>query len=236
MTFSLLKILIGFLSFTISNSQYISMTVCSDNSCSLSCKEWMTTNYQCSICDRSSSCSETNPSSVTTLDTFSLYSDSLCNKNAIIPNLNNMPININSQCNILYSNNGNAIGSYKAVNISLVFGVVFSVLFILLLTCCCCWYSYKQKILRNQRTNANSVIVLESQSTYPQIIYPQPQISYPQPQISSLHQTHPQISYPQPQSNYTPTFYPQTYNTQNFYPQQQTLYSKVPPEPSAPPA
>ena len=168
----LIKIIISSLLITISKSEIIEITLCSDNSCSSSCKSWSPRNGDCFICDEGTSmCSVTNPSSITTLNSLTLYSDNLCK--TIIPNTNKMSINANAQCNILYGNNGTSIGSYKVTNIPEdIIGGIIVLLIICIFICCYCYRKkYKQQNIQNDNTNA--IIVLDSQQTHPQQPYTQ---------------------------------------------------------------
>ena len=221
----LIKIIISSLLITISKSEIIEITLCSDNSCSSSCKSWSPRNGDCFICDEGTSmCSVTNPSSITTLNSLTLYSDNLCK--TIIPNTNKMSINANAQCNILYGNNETSIGSYKVTNIAdEIIGGIIVLLIICIFICCYCYRKkYKQQNIQNDNTNA--IIVLDSQQTHPQ-------------------QTHPQQPYTQQQ--YSQQAYPPTYNQPSYYPPpsyelktykvQGTTYKNldsIPPKPSAP--
>jgi len=239
MTFSFIKILTSTLLLTISKSQIIDITVCSDKYCSSSCQSWTPSSGDCTICKGGATmCSVTNPSSIATLTSLTLYSDSLCK--TIIPNTNKMSINSNAQCNILYGNNGTSIGSYKVTNIvGAIIGGVVVVFIICLFICCYCCYRQKYRQQNIQNENSNAVIVLDSQQAYPQQAYPQqayPQQAYPQ-------QAYPQQAYPQqtyPQQVYAQQSYPQQAYPQQSYPlepyqqpyPQQSYPQQVYPQPS----
>ena len=230
----LIKIIISSLLITISKSEIIEITLCSDNSCSSSCKSWSPRNGDCFICDEGTSmCSVTNPSSITTLNSLTLYSDNLCK--TIIPNTNKMSINANAQCNILYGNNGSPIGSYKVTNI--VGAIISGVVFLLIISLICCYCCYRRRNIQ-QSQNTNDIIVLESQQSYPQQVYPQqvyPQQVYPQQVYPQ--QVYPQQGYPQqgyPQQGYPQQVYPQQTYPQQVYPQQaypQQGYPQAYPQP-----
>jgi len=232
MTFSFIKILTSTLLLTISKSQIIDITVCSDKYCSSSCQSWTPSSGDCTICKGGATmCSVTNPSSIATLTSLTLYSDSLCK--TIIPNTNKMSINSNAQCNILYGNNGTSIGSYKVTNIAEeIIGGVIVLLIICLFICCYCYRKkYRQQNIQNENTNA--VIVLDSQEIYPQQPYTQQsytQQTYPQQPYTQqpyTQQTYSQQTYPPTysQQTYSQQTYPQTYSQPFYYP---------PPKPSAP--
>jgi len=246
MNLSIIKILVSSFLIIFSKSEIIGITVCSDNYCSSSCQSWTPTNGDCTICKGGESmCSVTNPSSITTLSSLTLYSDSLCK--TVIPNTNKMSINPNAQCNILYGNNGSPIGSYKVTNIvgAIISGVV--LLFIMCLLCCYCCYRCRKNQQNQQNQNTNEIIVLESQQSYPQQSYPQqvyPQQSYPQqsyPQQSYPQQVYPQQAYPQ-QAYAQPSYYPQPqqlnqihgYSDINLDPSDPTKSPVSPPKASAP--
>ena len=225
MTLSFIKIFIGSFFISLSKSQIIGITVCSDNYCSSSCQSWTPSSGDCSICKGGATmCSITNPSSIATLSSLTLYSDSLCK--TVIPNTNKMSINANAQCNILYGNNGSPIGSYKVTNI--VGAIISGVVFLLIISLICCYCCYRRRNIQ-QSQNTNDIIVLESQQSYPQQVYPQqayPQQVYPQqvyPQQVYPQQVYPQQGYPQqvyPQQVYPQQVYPQQTYPQQAYPQQ----------------
>jgi hypothetical protein len=221
MTLSFIKILTSALLLTISKSQIIDITVCSDKYCSSSCQSWTPSSGDCTICKGGASmCSVTNPSSIATLTSLTLYSDSLCK--TIIPNTNKMSINSNAQCNILYGNNGTSIGSYKVTNIvGAIIGGVVVVFIICLIICCYCCYRKKFMQQNIQNENTNGVIVLDSQQAYPQQAYPQQ--SYP---LEPYQQPYPQQAYSQPSYYPPPSYQVQGYTDKNLDP--------TPPKPSAP--
>jgi hypothetical protein len=228
MTFSFIKLLSTALLLSISKSQIIEITLCSDNSCSSSCKSWTQISGDCTVCKGGASmCSSTNPSSITTLTSLTLYSDSLCK--TIIPNTNKMAINSNAQCNILNGNNGTSIGSYKVTNIvGAIIGTVVVIFIISLLLCCYCCYRQKYRQQNIQNENTNGVIVLDSQQSYPQQVYPQQ--AYPSQTYPS--QTYPPQAYPQQvylQQPYSQQAYPQQnpqqYNQPSYYPPPSYQYS-----------
>ena len=104
-------------------SQVISITVCSDSSCSVNCK---------TITGNSGDCFDTLPKSVITTDSLTFFSDSECK--VPIAGLEKKGVFLTSQCIPLVSESQKAVGSYKATNISLLVGCIFGVItsFILL--------------------------------------------------------------------------------------------------------
>jgi hypothetical protein len=232
----IIKIIISSLLITISKSEIIEITLCSDNSCSSSCKSWSPRSGDCFICNEETSiCSATNPSSITTSNSLTLYSDNLCK--TIIPNTNKMPINSNAQCNILYGNNGISIGSYKVTNIpEEIIGGIIVLLIICLFICCYCYRKkYRQQNIQNENTNA--VIVLDSQQPYTR-----------QPYIQQPYTQQPYTQQPFSQQPYSQQAYPPTYSQPSYYPPPSyeaqtnkvkgTTYKNldsIPPNPSAPP-
>lgn len=104
-------------------SQVISITVCSDSSCSVNCK---------TITGNSGDCFDTVPKSVITTDSLTFFSDSECK--VPIAGFEKKGVFLTSQCIPLLSESQKALGSYKATNISLLLGCIFGVIsfFILL--------------------------------------------------------------------------------------------------------
>ena len=124
------------------NSQFISINVCSDNNCNLNCISWIATNNKCEPCKNDKVCSDNNPSSITTFDSLKIYSDSSCNIQ--VPNTYSMPIILDNNCNQLYLHgNESPRGSYRAYNLSMIIGIisVITLVFIIILYCiirrCC---------------------------------------------------------------------------------------------------
>jgi len=124
----------------IGQAQFISMVVCSDNSCSKDCIYWDTESGKCVPCNKAKgACSAANPSSVTTADSITFYSDNTC---AVSNVIQGFPISLNSNCNKLVSSN-TVFGSYRASNLSLAIGLTAILLILFLIGCLfCCW---KQK-------------------------------------------------------------------------------------------
>jgi hypothetical protein len=121
------------------NSELISMTVCSDLNCKNDCVSWTSSTDTCVTCDiKKGDCSISNPSSIISENTISFFSDNACLKP--IPNTRKIPFLTNSECNVLKSNYGYDIGSYKASNISMFLYVITGSLFtIAIVTACTCY-------------------------------------------------------------------------------------------------
>lgn len=117
--------------------QLISMKVCSDLKCKTDCVSWNTNANSCAVCDKNKgACSITNPSSKTTTNSLTFYSDNTCT--SVISGTQNMPILIGAGCNVLHNEFGD-FGSYDATNLSaLIGGVVGGVIVLICLCVCCC--------------------------------------------------------------------------------------------------
>jgi hypothetical protein len=180
-------------------------------------------------------CSVNNPSSITTANSITLFSDSSCTK--VIQNAVNLPIKLDNQCNSFDFG-----GSYRAQNLSLVIGLSVggSLLFLIITICCCVWVCG----CCNKRTPApqtnNAVILDQSTMKIPDYfgngqngvqIYPSQQ--YDQPVYAQNNQYYPNNSYT-PQNYTQPVYGSQSYYTPT-YPQYLPT-GPVPPPPSAPPA
>jgi hypothetical protein len=129
----ILKTLLTLLSLKLSVSQqYIYINVCSDNNCNSNCVSWIATNNKCTPC-KDSQCSVDNPSSITTFDTYTIYSDLSCE--VVVPSTHTSPLIINdNNCNQLYLyNDGIPKGSYKALNFSILIGIIVCLFFMLLI-------------------------------------------------------------------------------------------------------
>lgn len=130
------------------NSQIISMAVCKDLTCSKDCVYWTATSGKCAPCQ--GTCSLSNPSSVVTTSSITLYSDSSCQQ--LIPGTQQMQLLVDRGCNTLIAENANTIGSYKAGNMSAVIGaVVGGIVFIIGLTVCLCCFCKKRKQQQQQQ-------------------------------------------------------------------------------------
>ena len=112
--------------FTFSKSQLIDMKVCTDMNCNTGCVSWTATSGQCSPCQSAASgCSITNPSSIVTTSSITLYSDSKCTSSNIIQGTYQMPINLDQTCHILRTTDTNQqILSYRGTNLSASIGII----------------------------------------------------------------------------------------------------------------
>ena len=233
--------------FTLSNSQLINMKVCSDLACNTGCVSWTASNGVCSPCQGDpSTCSITNPSSIVTTSSISLYSDDKCSREHIITGTYQMPLTLDQSCHILYTTNTNLpILSYRALNLSALIGITIGaiIILIILIICilkfCCkiqiCYCSKQPPPSQNAIIITDERIGQVHEYGYPiKQYYPQqyPQQQYPQQQYPQ--QQYPQQQYPQQQY---PQQYPQQYNLS--YPQPSAPpypQPSAPPLPSAPPA
>lgn len=225
----------------LARSQIIDISVCSDNTCNKDCLSWRTNVGQCSVCvGGASQCSVTNPSSITTTNSITLYSDSNCA--TAIPSTTNMPIILDNQCHKFQVG-----GSYRAQNMSLVIGlsVAGSLVFVIIVVCCYVWLCgcCRRKRASAAQPTANAIILDQSAIKVPDYfgngqngvqIYPPQQ--YEQPAYGQ--QYYPNNGYAQPNyyapQNYAqPVYGNQTYYTPTYQPYTSTV---VPPQPSAPPA
>ena len=163
-----MSFLLLFLSLGLCNSQYISIITCSDLDCKSNCNSNIVTDNKCS---------NTNPYSITTLTSYSIYSDSNCK--TMIPNTYKTPIITTGDCNKLYLyGNVTPSGSYRAYNLSLLIGVGFLSLFLLttiiitIIKCSGYKICYCKKI---QPPPQNNAIIIETQN-YPIMNYGYPDI------------------------------------------------------------
>lgn len=192
--------LLLFLPILLSKSQLISITTCSDLSCNTNCNSWIANNNKCT---------DTNPYSITTYTSYSIYSDPNCN--TIKPFTYSSPIILNGDCNQLYTY-GNMLpsGSYKAVNLSVIIGSVVGTIIIItiIIICCVCYFQCCCK--KTNYPPPNSAIIIDtSNNSYPPMNYGYPVIV-----------NYPQHSAPNP----------------NYYPQPSAPPANYYIQPSAPPA
>ena len=121
------------------SGQLISMNVCSDAKCSANCVAWTASATQCAPCDtKKGACSLSNPSTITTTNSITLYSDSKCT--VLIPGTNQMSITLDNTCRELVAS-GTRIGSYRASNLSLTIGVSIGVALLVSIGCGICCYA-----------------------------------------------------------------------------------------------
>jgi hypothetical protein len=94
---------------------------------------WVATSNQCTPCkNKNALCSVDNPSSITTENSYRIYSDSYCN--VPVPNTYKMPIILNNNCDQLFLYGDNQPkGSYRATNFSIIIGMIVCSFFILLI-------------------------------------------------------------------------------------------------------
>jgi hypothetical protein len=211
------------------NSQIISMAVCKDLTCSKECVYWTATSGKCAPCQ--GTCSLTNPSSVVTTSSITLYSDSTCQQ--VIPGTQQMQLLVDRGCNTLIAENANTIGSYRASNISAVIGsVVGGIVFVIGLSVCLCCFCKKR---RQQQQQQGDPIALPDQgqayvvplpyltnqnNSSPPSIQP---IYYPNQYMQG--QTYYPTNIPTAQPYYTPTVAPTAVQGQQYY------YPPPPPPP-----
>ena len=180
------------------NSQLISITTCSDLSCNTNCNSWIATNNKCT---------DTTPYSITTYTSYTVFSDSNCN--TIKPFTYSSPIILNGNCNQLYTDgNISPSGSYKAVNLSLIIGVICgSIIVIIIIIICCACYFQCCCCKKNIQPQNSAIIIDTSNNSYPPMNYGYPVVV----DYSKLYNYYPQPSappanyYPQPsapQANY----------------------------------
>jgi len=161
------------------NSEFIDMTVCSDLSCSRDCVSWTSESGICSPCNtKRGLCSSTNPSSITTINKITFYSDSVC-KN-VISGYSDIPIVLNNNCNTLIAS-GTTIGSYRSANLSLVIGLTIAIISVSVFVGCVCCLRYKVCCYRQtQNQEPLPLPYLSNNSAQPQY-YPQPNLFGPSP-------------------------------------------------------
>lgn len=146
-------------------AQLISMNVCEDNSCSKGCVSWTMESGKCSPCDsKKGVCSALNPSSVTTTNSLTFYSDSVCAPANVIQGYANIPITLDNSCNRLVVS-GSTVGSYRAANLSLSIGLSVALSLTFILCCvCCCW---KQKCCCFRPTPGSTATDSSAPAYYP---------------------------------------------------------------------
>ena len=195
-----------------SNSQLISITTCADTNCNTNCVSWIATNNKCTPCQGDpSTCSITNPSSITTSSTLRLYQDSTCT--TMIPYT--MLISLDSKCNPLYQNNNNVVtGSYRAYDLSAIIGGVIGGLTIVTIMICyiCCRCRRKKPIPQNNNQSipeyGYGYAVYQPNQLSPQIYPPLP--VYPPPPVYPSQLPTEPIYYPHPSAPASVTIYAPT--------------------------
>jgi hypothetical protein len=241
-------LLLSTLFFTRINSQFIDITICTDNNCNSNCISWTATNGECSTC-RNGDCSISNPSvMIQNMNSITFYTDTKCLTQNIVPRTTANLISLDNTCHLLHDNNQNLniIGSYHALNKSaLIGGIIGSILLLIIIIACCscsCYYYCKKRQTHIPQPNT---IIIDEKSIEP--VLPRPLSGYgyeykPQqpnqniyepyvvapvsiPPQQPIYQTYPSVIYVQQQ-------YPQQYASQ--YIPQSSYYP--PPVPSAPPS
>jgi hypothetical protein len=227
------------------SSQIIDISLCSDTSCSKNCLSWRTNAGQCSVCVGGvNQCSVNNPSSITTSNSITLYSDSTCTN--VIQTTSNIPITLDNKCHTFQLG-----GSYRAENVSLVIGlsVTGSLIFFMIVICCCvrlCGCCNKKPPTPQIPPSSNAIILDQTNKSVPDYfgngqngvqIYPTQH--YEQPPYGQNNVYYPNNAYNQPNyyapQNYTqPAYGNQPYYTPNYQPYNITVGTQ--PQPSAPPA
>jgi hypothetical protein len=158
------------------NSQLIYITTCSNQSCNTNCNSWIATNNKCT---------DTTPYSITTYTSYTVFSDSHCNN--IKPLTYSSPIILNGNCNQLYTyGNISPSGSYKAVNLSLIIGLISGsiIILIIVIICCACYFQCCccKKNIETQQPPNSAIIIDTSNNSYPPMNYGYPVVvDYPQP-------------------------------------------------------
>lgn len=119
-------------------AQLLDVRVCADNACALLCTSWRTFGGECRQCALGA-CSPINPSSITTPDKISFYSDAFCSKQALT---SSAQVASDGVCRAFALG-----GSYSLAIVSVtpwpligwIIGVCFFFLgvFLLVLFCCC---------------------------------------------------------------------------------------------------
>jgi hypothetical protein len=130
---------LGFLTFI--QAESLSLTICKDNLCSKDCVKWTAYENECNHCV--GVCSTSNPSSIVTSNTISLYSDYLCLQS--IPDTKNIQIVTDNKCHLLttsgypeiilgsYLSESNMFQQYEFVFLSVCFSLL----------CCSCVFCFK---------------------------------------------------------------------------------------------
>jgi hypothetical protein len=209
------------------SSQLISMAVCSDNSCSKDCVYWNTDSGRCAPCDKSKGqCSALNPSSISTTNSITFYSDNTCSPTNIIQGFANIPITLDNNCNKLVSS-GTTAGSYRATNLSVAIGLSVGISLTLILCCvCCCW---KQKCCCfTPRISYDSTASTGSTGSYPTnstVAYPAQDVPYNSNVTVAVPATWPSSSYNTTVVPPPPSYYPAGYG----YPVATNVTYAVPP-------
>jgi len=223
-----------FLIISLASAQLISMSVCSDNSCSQNCVQWTATSGKCSSCDSSKgSCSISNPSSIVTLSSYSFYSDASCNN--VINGTKNMAFKVDGSCQILNAYGYIPIGSAKGSNLSVTIGVSIGIILIIIIGIIVFLKMKKLCCFKDRNISVNNYIE-PTPSAPPQVMiiephpvyeihppsYPGQIQSYPvQPPVYQV----PQPVYQVPQPVYQvpqPVYYgQQVHSGQQVYPVQQ---------------
>jgi hypothetical protein len=227
-----MKFLLLTLFFSLSNSQLVKIDLCSDRDCNKNCISWTATNNECNRC-QGINCTITNPSSmVQNMNSLTLYSDDICSNKNIIYQTNKMTLILDSSCHLLYTNDLIVIGSYKAINLSAIIGIIIASIVLFIIIIILIIYSCrKRKSNLQQPTIIPLPIVDYSQGNNNKINQPQPYViplytpqpsAPPQPYVLPLY--HPQPSFPIHTNPYPVPIYPQ------YYP------PPIQPVPSAPPA
>lgn len=183
------------------NSQIISMAVCKDLVCSKECMYWTATSGKCATCQ--GTCSLSNPSSIVTTSSITLYSDSSCQQ--IIPGTQQMELLVDRGCNTLIAEYANTIGSYKAANMSAVIGaVVGGIVFIVGLSVCLCC------ICRKRQRQQQEQMQIQGEDPMPLPNQGQAQV-VPLPYLTNQYNSSP--------PNIQPIYYPTQYmQGQSYYP------------------
>lgn len=220
------------------NSQIISMAVCKDLTCSKECVYWTATSGKCAPCQ--GTCSQTNPSSIVTTSSITLYSDSTCQQ--VIPGTQQMQLLVDRGCNTLIAENANTIGSYRASNVSAVIGsVVGGIVFIIGLAICLCCFCKKRRQQQQQQLGGDPIALPDQGQAY---VVPLPYLTNQNNSSPPNIQPHYyQNQYTQGQSQpYYPTYIPtaQPYYTPTVPPTASTAvqgqqYYYPPPPPPPPP-
>ena len=214
------------------SGQLISMNVCSDAKCSANCVAWTASATQCAPCDtKRGACSLTNPSSITTTNSITLYSDSQCT--VLIPGTNQISITLDNTCRELVAS-GTRIGSYRASNLSLTIGVSIGVVLLVSIGCgiccyakgvCCCKRQVQQQPQQDPRIQVLGQDVPYLSQPYGNAqTYGLPAHTYaqaPPPPYDYNNQQQPTAPYP---SAPPQVYYPQT---QAYYPQTQAVYPQA---------
>jgi hypothetical protein len=159
-----------FLHFCLVQSQFISITTCSDINCKTNCNSWIATNNKCT---------DTTPYSITTYTSYTVFSDSDCI--TVKPNTYSTPIFLDGNCNQLYTyGNLSQSGSYKALNLSLIIGITGGmIVFILIIIVCCLKYFQCCCFKPFIPTPPNTAIIIDTSNNFHQpISYGYPIVDY----------------------------------------------------------